>query len=229
MTSHNPILDPPRQSPSSKSWRPYPPSPRPHQTRTSSPLRAPKLMLVNGLGEISSMPSPIIGGNSDDELMSPEIETSSQVLQGLSVPSLFDSPVKQNGGMGRYSPTISPMRPPTSPPKRSSSPPKIILETEGKPRPVFSWPGIWGIDCRTNEEDIDINIPFHIRFSYLPQNDRLYLSQLISQFQLSPKSSPTQNAHQTTSFPSSHIPSLSYTSSICPPAKRPSQHSRSSL
>src|SRR2546423_14966518 len=138
LTPHIPLLTPPRQSPSSNPKRPYPPSPTPHQTRTSSPLRAPKLMLVNGLGEISSMPSPIIGGNSDDELMSPEVEAPSQVLQGLSVPSLFDSPVKQNGSMGRYSPTMSPKRPPTSPPKRSSSPPKMILETEGKPRPVFS-------------------------------------------------------------------------------------------
>lgn len=207
MTSHNPILDLPRQSPSLDSSRPYPPTSTPHHTRTSSPLRAPKLMLVNGLGEISSMPSPIIGGNSDDELMSPEVEASSQVLQGLSVPSPFDSPAKQNGAMGRYSPTMSPKRPPASPPKRSSSPPKMMLETEGKPRPVFSWPGIWGIDCRINEEGIDINIPSHIRFSYLRQNDRRYLSQLISPFQLSPKSSPTQNAHLITSSPSSHIPS----------------------
>jgi len=136
MTSHHPILEPPGPS---HPLRPRSSSPLRHQVRTSSPLRAPKLMLVNGMGEISSIPSPIIGGDSDDELMSPDIETDSrsQMLKGLSVPSLFDSPVKMNGTGGRYSPTMSPTRPPRSPPKRSSSPAKMILDTEGKPRPVF--------------------------------------------------------------------------------------------
>lgn len=102
-------------------------------------------MLVNGMGEISSMPSPIIGGNSDEELSPDEVtgRETSQVLQGLSVPSLFDSPGKQNGGLGRYSPSMSPTRPPMSPPKRSSSPPKTILDTEGKPRPVHITPIVY--------------------------------------------------------------------------------------
>jgi hypothetical protein len=214
MTSQYPVLDPPRHSRASASPRQHPPpSASPHQARTSSPLRAPKLMLVNGMGQMTSMPSPIIGGNSDDEPMSPDTttQTQSQVLQGLSVPSLFDSPVKQNGGVGRYSPSTSPIRPPTSPPKRSSSPSKMILDAEGKPRPVnhsFVLAGSYANNIvRIIEEVIDINIRFRIRYSCLRQRDLHYHFPRISLSQHSRKCYLTPNARRIMLSLFSRIPS----------------------
>jgi hypothetical protein len=117
---------------------------RPHSLydpliRNSSPLRAPpRLMLVNGQGEVSKMPSPIYD-NMEDEDTTSSSESESHVhehrnhAKSLSVPSILDSPMKTNGIRRDYSPT----RVPASPPKRTLSPPKMILATnEGKPRPV---------------------------------------------------------------------------------------------
>jgi len=107
--------------------------------RNYSPVRAPpRLMLVNGKGEVTKMPSPIVDRMSDDDISSSsETETPIQEHVGhvkcLSVPSLLDSPIKPNFTRRDYSPT----RVPASPPRRTLSPPKMIVGTnEGKPRPV---------------------------------------------------------------------------------------------
>jgi hypothetical protein len=111
-----------------------------HSVRSLSPLRAPALMLVNGLGEARSLPSPVVGGHSDDDSWTSDDETTPPQhnhSKSLSVPSLFDSPVKMNGRRQGYSPSMSPTKPPLSPPKRSLSPPKMIFPSaDGKPRPV---------------------------------------------------------------------------------------------
>ena len=114
----------------------------PHEdpfVRKSSPLRAPKLMLVNGSGEASSLPSPIIGNASDDDSCSsdvanPVLEHHLNHSKSLSVPNLFDPPSKSR--TRDYSPSMSPTKHRSSPPKRKLSPPKMIGATDGKPRPV---------------------------------------------------------------------------------------------
>jgi len=113
-----------------------------HTVRNSSPLRAPALMLINGSGEMCSMPSPIVGGVSDDDdsiLGEDDSLARGNDVNALSVPSLFDSPVKSSNHRPRdYSPSFSPMNPPPSPPKRAVSPSKMSAgSAEGKPRPVW--------------------------------------------------------------------------------------------
>jgi hypothetical protein len=112
-----------------------------HPVRSMSPLRAPALMLVNGQGEAQSLPSPVVGRRSDDDSWTSDEETTPphhNHSKSLSVPSLFDSPVKMNGRRRDYSPSMSPTKPPLSSRKRSLSPPKMIFpSTDGKPRPVF--------------------------------------------------------------------------------------------
>jgi len=100
----------------------------------------PKLMLINGLGEVSSIPSPVAVGkqpsssDEDSTLSQPDTPTQETSHQRqLSVPSIFDSPVRSR--QRDYSPRISPMKPPPSPPKRSLSPPKMVISNEGKQRP----------------------------------------------------------------------------------------------
>ena len=63
--------------------------------RKSSPVRAPTLMLINGSGEASSLPSPIGGAVSDDRSFSSDAET--PVLEhygghskSLSVPAFIE-------------------------------------------------------------------------------------------------------------------------------------------
>src|SRR5271167_2196474 len=93
--------------------------------RKSSPLRAPTLMLINGSGEESKLPSPIVGRHHDDDsVSSSDIESPVQTShsKSLSVPSVFGSSSKANGNRTRdYSPSISPTRPPPLP-KRALSP-----------------------------------------------------------------------------------------------------------
>ena len=112
----------------------------PPLARKSSPFPAPRLMLINGSGEASSLPSPIVGNVSDDESFSSDAET--PVLEhlgghskSLSVPSLLDSPSKSR--TRDYSPSISHTKPPLSSSKRNLSPPKMIIATDRKPRPVL--------------------------------------------------------------------------------------------
>jgi hypothetical protein len=102
----------------------------------SSPVRAPTLMLVNGFGEACSLPSPIVDTLSDDE-NSLSSETVTPVPEhvihskSLSVPNVLDPPTKSR------TKNYYPMKTPSSPPKRSLSPPKMIIaNTESKPRPV---------------------------------------------------------------------------------------------
>jgi len=133
----NDIIEPLRRTQSAQAARPHslhlPVVPK------SSPFPAPpRLMLVNGRGEVSKMPSPIVDRMSDEETASSsETDTPVQEHVGhaksLSVPGIFGSPIKTNGARRDYSPT----RIPASPPKRTLSPPKMIVATnEGKPRPV---------------------------------------------------------------------------------------------
>jgi len=114
-----------------------------HTPHHPPPLNAPRLMLVNGSGEVSSLPSPIVGGLTDDESSSSDVDTPVQVnsnhVTTLAVPSQFDSPFNPTSTPKRrdYSPVLSPGNRPVSPPKRSLSPSKMILaNSEGKPRPV---------------------------------------------------------------------------------------------
>lgn len=139
------FVEPMRPAQASNSTRQYSHSHQhaslPSTMHTASPVRAPRLMLVNGLGEVSSLPSPIVGGNSDDDSLSdpdsPLHEYPASPPKSLSVPSIFDSPVKQGATRRDYSPSLTPIKPPPSPPKRTMSPPKMIVGgTEGKPRPV---------------------------------------------------------------------------------------------
>ena len=111
--------------------------------RNSSPLRAPRLMLDNGLGEITSLASPVFGESQDDESLCSDAEPPEHVCitdqkSCLSVPTTFDYPLKLNGTRARdYLPSISPQVPRSSPSKRSVSPPKTIDSVcEGKRRPV---------------------------------------------------------------------------------------------
>ena len=131
-------IEPVRRTQSANATRQVPP-PEASGSHTPQPFRAPKLMLVNGLGQVSSLPSPIVGKSSDDEdstLSEPEtpVLEDSNHHKTLSVPNIFESPVKSKPR--DYSPSLSPMKPPPSPPKRSLSPTKtIIASNEGKPRP----------------------------------------------------------------------------------------------
>jgi hypothetical protein len=176
----NDTIPPLRRTQSAQAARP--PTLHDPIVRNSPPLRAPpRLMLVNGKGEVSKMPSPIVDRMSDDDTSSSsETETPIQEhmghVQSLSVPSLFDSPVKPNFARRDYSPT----RVPGSPPKRTLSPPKMIVGTnEGKPRPVLAPFAEMKLTGRIIEEDIIINIHCHINCSFHLQNDHHCLSQLI--------------------------------------------------
>ena len=175
--------------------------------RKLSPLRAPTLMLVNGSGEESILPSPIVGRHSDDESFSSDIESPIQPIghsKSLSVPNLFDSPTKSNGNRTRdYTPLMSPTRPPPSP-KRTLSPPKMIIATnEGKPRPVVSSSNL--IDCRIIEEDIVISIPCRTKSFYRPLNGHHFHFHLISLFLRYQKSSLRLARLRKTLFLSSFI------------------------
>ena len=110
--------------------------------RKSSPRGAPTLMLINGSGEASSLPSPVVGNKPDDESFSSDEETPVLDNHGghsksLSVPSLFDSQSKSR--TRDYSPSMSHNKPPLSPAKRNLSPPKMMTATDRKPRPVLSF------------------------------------------------------------------------------------------
>src|ERR1700737_5155546 len=65
----------------------------------ASPLRAPALMLVTGSGEIRSLPSPIVGGGSDNESLTSEDEMTynHNHSKTLSAPSVFDSHANHTG------------------------------------------------------------------------------------------------------------------------------------
>jgi hypothetical protein len=152
--AQNEFVEPLRRTQSAHTTRPHSDqySLQSHSARNLSPLRAPTLMLVNGKGEISSLPSPIIGGISDDDSSSSDTETPVQEtirhVNSLLIPSKYESPIKSNQTRTKdYSPSMSPTKPPPSPPKRSLSPPKMILSTvEGKPRPVHSFKEIFDIE-----------------------------------------------------------------------------------
>jgi hypothetical protein len=108
--------------------------------RKSSPV-APTLMLINGSGEASSLPSPIGGAVSDDrsfpsDAETPVLEHYGDDSKSLSVPGLLGSPSKSR--TRDYSPSISRTNPPLSLPKRNLSPPKMVIATDSKPRPVLS-------------------------------------------------------------------------------------------
>lgn len=132
----NDVIEPLRRTQSAQVARPH--SLHDPVDRISPFGAPPRLMLVNGRGEVSKMPSPIVDRVSDDGMpSSSETDTPIQEHIGhaksLSVPSIFDSPMKANGTRRDYSPT----RIPASPPRRTLSPPKMIVGTnEGKPRPV---------------------------------------------------------------------------------------------
>src|SRR5271170_596184 len=176
----NDIITPLRRTQSAQAGRP--PTLHDPIVPNSTPLQAPpRLMLVNGKGEVSKMPSPIVDRMSDDDISSSsETETPIQEhighVKSLSVPSLFDSPVKPNFARRDYSPT----RVPASPPRRTLSPPKMILGTnEGKPRPVLAPFADMKLTCRIIEGDIIINIHCHINCSFHLSNDHHCPSQLI--------------------------------------------------
>jgi hypothetical protein len=130
------FIEPLRQTQSANPAR----SPRDPFVRKSSPRGAPTLMLINGSGEASKLPSPIFGNVSDDESRSSDAETpvlehQGDQLKSLSVPGLFDSPSKSR--TRGYSPSMPYPKAPLSPPKRNISPPKVIIGTDSKPRPVL--------------------------------------------------------------------------------------------
>jgi hypothetical protein len=115
--------------------------------RNPSPLRAPALMLVNGAGEASKLPSPIFGNSQEDdedrfsEMGSPvDLDFAVPVSpsgkshsKSLSVPTLMEAPLRVNGN---YSPLRSPVGPPPPSPKRTGSPPKLFNDGKNKARPV---------------------------------------------------------------------------------------------
>jgi hypothetical protein len=120
--------------------------------RNPSPLRAPTLMLVNGAGEASKLPSPIVGNSlrleEDDDRFSemgspvdldftvPVSPFGKSHSKSLSVPTLMEAPLRVNGN---YSPLRSPMGPPPPSPKRTGSPPRLFLggnDGKNKARPV---------------------------------------------------------------------------------------------
>jgi hypothetical protein len=132
------FIEPLRQTQSANPAR----SPRDPFVRKSSPRGAPTLMLINGSGEASSLPSPIVKNESDDESFSSDEETPVLDNHGghsksLSVPGLFDSESKSR--TRDYSPSISHNKPPLAPAKRNLSPPKMMIPTDRKPRPVLSF------------------------------------------------------------------------------------------
>ena len=133
----NDLTEPMRRRPDAN-----PPSYHVHQTpsiRTSLPLCAPMLMLDNGMGEVSKLPSPIVGKMSDDDSVS-DIATPVQEHVNphslVALPDPFDHPEKSPRTRA-YSPSTIHIKPPPPSPKRSLSPPKMIASsTDGKPRPV---------------------------------------------------------------------------------------------
>src|SRR5271170_2165722 len=137
----NDFIEPLRRTQSANITRPHLFHKLP-SVRTPSPLHAPPtLMLDNGLGELSSIPSPIVDRDSDDDDEESTSDSDAFVQEhvghskSLSVPSMFDPPAKYDRRRD-YSPLPSPTRPPSSPPKRALSPPKMIL-ADSKPRPVW--------------------------------------------------------------------------------------------
>jgi len=139
--------------------------------RKSSPPPAPALMLVNGAGEATTLPSPVVGHQhrrdeddedgdgltSDSDIMSPIVmdhapSSPRSHSKSLSVPTLFDASVRVNNGSLRrdYSPIRSSILPPPPPsPRRTGSPQKTpngSNDGKNKTRPVWNTLLLNGID-----------------------------------------------------------------------------------
>ena len=131
----------------------------------SLPPHAPALMFVNGAGETTTLPSPVVGHqhlHDDDDGLTSDSDTMSPIVtdhapstprshcKSLSVPTLFDVPARVNGGLRReYSPILSPIPPPPPSPRRSGSPSKALIgssDGKNKARPVWTPSPFNGID-----------------------------------------------------------------------------------